>query len=302
MQEIQITADYAAQRLDRFLLSTFRNANRSTIYALLRKKKIKVNKKTRHQSYILVENDSIQLFLPEETIALMRHVPADARISRQAAQLIDIIHEDDEIIVVNKPEGLLTHPDKTEYRKTLTTQIQQYLNHLCSKEFRPAPINRLDKNTTGLVLFAKNAESCHKHNRLMREGKIQKLYQCIVHGQVKKNGEICGYITQDEKTNQAFLSRTALPVHAKAIHTRYTVLENKQKYSLLEVELLTGRTHQIRVSLASIGHPILGDTKYGGQRFFSVTTQCLHAYKIICDGTVFESQDEGLRRLWDQVG
>lgn len=298
MKEIPITHNEANQRLDRFLLKYFNNASRSTIYTLLRKRKIKVNKKAQKANYFLQNNDIVEVFVSDEWIEklITRRPVVSGQISGLA-----IVYEDEDILVVNKPAGLLTHPDKTEYRNTLSTKVQLYLQHLCTRTFRPASVQRLDKNTSGLILFCKNYESLKAYNELMRKKLIKKYYHCIVHGVVHGKSEIKGFLVKDEQKNQVKLSSENIDKKGKFCHTQYTVLKTKPRYSLLEVTLLTGRSHQIRASLALVGHPLIGDTKYGGRKTKGITTQLLHAYKLDCDGKIFEKHSEEIDIVWETL-
>jgi len=204
-------------------------------------------------------------------------------------------------LVVNKPSGLLTHPDKTEYKKTLTTYVQNYLRSSWTKTFKPACIQRLDKNTSGIVIFGKTYSALKKYNAFMRERKIEKYYQCVVHGNIDKAGEIKGYLAKNMDKNIVRLQKHQDATHTKFVHTKYRPIEQKKNYTLLEVELLTGRSHQIRASLAFIGSPIVGDTKYNGRKIKGITTQILHAWRSCVDGREFICENPEIKQFWDKL-
>lgn len=288
MKTIIITKNEADQRLDRFLLKYFNNTTRTNVYKLIRKKLFKVNGVRVKEDYFLKDEDKLDIYLQDETIeSLMKEIVA----VKPDKIGLDIIFEDDEILVVNKPKGMLTHPDKDEYKNTLSTIVQYYLADLCTKTFRPAPVHRLDKNTSGLILFAKTYESLKFYNELMRERKIGKYYLTIVEGHLKGPGEVKGYLIKDEIKNKVKILKSNQD-ESKFCHTKYQVIKHYKHYTLVEVELLTGRSHQIRASLSSLGHPIVGDVKYGGKKVSDITSQLLHGYKLIVDGRTFESKSK----------
>lgn len=285
MRTINITRNEADQRLDRFLLKYLNNTTRTNVYKLIRKKVFKVNGVRVKEDYFLKENDELAIYLQDETLeSLMKEIeqvtPDDIG--------LEIVFEDNDILVVNKPKGMLTHPDKEEYKNTLATIVQFYLSDLCTKTFRPAPVHRLDKNTSGLVLFAKNYDSLKKYNELMRSRSIGKYYLAVVEGHLDREGEVKGYLNKDEVKNKVTISATNRD-ESKYCHTKYKVVKHLKKYSLVEIELLTGRSHQIRASMAYVGHPIVGDVKYGGKKVNHLTSQLLHAYKLVIGERVFTS-------------
>jgi 23S rRNA pseudouridine955/2504/2580 synthase len=298
LREIIIGENEANQRLDRFLLKYLNNSTRSNIYKLLRKKVIKINGKREKENYFLQEKDKVQIFLSDEAL--------DNLIKEEKVELvknvnIDIVYEDDEILIVNKPKGLLTHPDKKEYKKTLSTRVQSYLRHLQTHTFKPASVNRLDQNTSGLVIFCKTYEALKKYNEMMRNREIKKYYLCIVHGKVSDEGEIKGYLTKNSKKNIVEITKNNYNNNGQFIFTKYKPLEYYNNFTLLEVEILTGRPHQIRASLNLINHPIIGDTKYGGKKIGNITTQVLHAYKLIIGNRVFVKESKDIERIIKKI-
>jgi 23S rRNA pseudouridine955/2504/2580 synthase len=289
MKKIDITKNESEQRLDRFLLKYFNNTTRSNIYKLIRKKVFKVNgKRMTDENYFLQEGDVLEMFISDESMnAMMKEF-----IPFKPEKLgLDIVFEDEEILVLNKPKGLLTHPDKSEYKNTLATMVHFYLRDLCTNTFRPAPVHRLDKNTSGVVIFAKTYESLKKYNALMRERDVEKYYICVVEGHLRKPGEVKGYLIKDELQNKVRIV-TRDSDEAKFCHSKYKPLKQFGDYTLVEVELLTGRSHQIRASMQLLGHPIVGDLKYGGHRVDDLNNQLLHSNKIIIESRTFEASSK----------
>lgn len=293
MKEIKITPNEAGQRLDRFLCKYFNNTTRTNIFKLIRKKVFKVNGVRVKEDYFLELGDNLQVYLADETFAgLIKEVE---KISAEEVKL-NIIFEDDDILIVNKPSGMLTHPDANEYKNTLASKVQIYLRHLATRTFKPAPVHRLDKNTSGMVIFAKNYESLKRYNELMRKREIEKYYICVVSGNVLRKGEVIGYITKDEQKNKVTLSKNGRD-ESKFCHTEYEPIKSFGDYTLVEVKLITGRSHQIRASLSYIGHPIVGDLKYGGKKVGNINNQLLHAYKLKVDGKEFISQSREINEF-----
>jgi 23S rRNA pseudouridine955/2504/2580 synthase len=291
MIEIKIGMNEKEQRIDRFLMKMMKNDTRSNIFKYLRKKIIKVNGKKVKENYFLQEDDIINIYLPEEFFNKMSEVKKDEIIDKYH---LDIVYEDEDLLIVNKPVGLLTHPDKNEYKKTLSSYVNVYLSDYASRTFKPASIQRLDKNTSGLIIFAKNYDTLKRMNELMRKREIKKYYLTVVEGSMEGLKEVKGYIVKDERSNRSTLYKNPVK-ESKQVHTIFRVLKSNEKYSLLEVELLTGRSHQIRASLEAIGHPIVGDKKYGGKSLKDVERYLLHAYKVEFEGKEYVKESKEIQ-------
>ncbi len=269
MRILEIGKNDAGQRLDKFLSKAVRAMPPSLLYKSIRTKKIKVNRKRAEIGQILSVGDTVQLFLPEELFPETENV--SGRLSHITPSF-EVVYEDDNLILCDKPAGIPVHSDDADDTNTLIVQIQAYLyqkGEYCPEEeqsFAPALCNRIDRNTGGIVIAAKNAAALREVNALIKERHLTKKYLCAVHGSMeKKTDTLKGYLTKDHKTNTVTV--TVKPYrNSKEILTRYRVVEEKDGLSLLDIDLLTGRTHQIRAHLSSIGHPLLGDGKYGVNR------------------------------------
>lgn len=265
MKTVTVGKNDAGQRVDKFLTKTFPSLPVSMMYKYIRQKDIKLNGKRCQIADRLCEGDVIAVYAPDEFL-----VPAASKYEFQyAGTKLDIVYEDDNILLLNKPVGLLVHPDENEYRDTLIFRVQRYLHEKGEYQpdrensFVPALVNRIDRNTCGIVIAAKNAAALRILNEKLRKREIEKYYLCIVHGHMEKAEDtLQGYLEKNEAQNRVYISNRQAR-GARTIATRYRVLKERDGLSLLEIELLTGRTHQIRAHLASIGHPLLGDGKYG---------------------------------------
>ena len=296
MIKLNITEQEAPQRVDRFLLKYLNQAKKGDIFRLLRKKIVRINGKRVKENYQLQVGDTLALYLSDASFNELRKEPK--KVSAKSVNL-DIIYEDDDILLINKPAGILTHPDKFEYKNTLSTKVNIYLKHLVGKTFSPAPIQRLDKNTSGIVIFAKNYNSLKEYNKYMRERAIGKFYLTIVKGTIQKVGELKGVLTKDPVKNRVTIKKDG---EGANIHTKYIPLESTNGFTLIEVELLTGRSHQIRATFDYLGFPIIGDRKYGGDKSFGRNHQLLHAYKtILPNGKEFISRSKEIDNLWKNI-
>ncbi len=287
---ITVTKNDAGQRLDKFLTKTYKNLPMPLLYKAIRKKDVKRNGKRCEAADRLVEGDVIGLFLPDDVLT---HVPPTYDFMH-ASKTLDIVYEDEHILLLNKKAGLLVHPDNNEYHDTLIFRIQRYLyekgdyNPAAENSFAPALVNRIDRNTAGIVIAAKTAIALRILNDKLKHREIQKYYLCLVHGTMPKQSDTLeAFLEKNETQNRVYISDTA-KAGARTIRTRYTVLEAHGGLSLLEIHLLTGRTHQIRAHLASIGHPLLGDGKYGTNALNKGTgfsKQALCSYRLKFDFT-----------------
>ncbi len=288
MKSVIIKKNDANQRLDKFLTKSFPNLPKALMYKYIRTKRIKLNGKRAEISTRLNEGDVLDMYINDEFFVQKETVHD----FMSASKKIDIVYEDENIILLNKKVGLLCHPDDNEYIDTLIARVKRYLfekkewNPDDESSFTPALANRIDRNTSGIVMCAKNAESLRILNQKIKDRELHKNYLCVVHGTPKnKEALLEGYLFKDEKKNKVFVSNK--PVDGgKTIKTKYKVISSKDNLSLLEVDLLTGRTHQIRAHLAHIGHPLLGDGKYGSNALNKKTgykKQCLCSFRLIFD-------------------
>ncbi len=295
MKQIKITENEAEQRLDRFLRKYLKDYKLGDIYKLFRTNKVKVNNKKNKENYMLQVGDNIQLYISEE-------VKTEVVKSAGSDQPIDIVYEDENLMLVNKPFGLLTHPDTQGDNDTLIDRVLYYLqqkkDYIPSMTFTPSVCNRLDRNTGGLVVVAKNYTALKSMNKLIRERKIKKLYLCVVNGTIKDAGEVKNFLVKDEEQNKVEILDQDQE-GAREVYTKYKPIKSNKEYTLLEVELITGRPHQIRAHFASIGHPIVGDVKYGDKQInrifkesFRLNHQFLYAYKL-----KFKEAETGLEYL-----
>ncbi len=337
MQTLTITSNDAGRRLDRFLRKYLPKASLGEIYKMIRKD-IKVNSKRQSESYILEEGDLLTLYISDETLKKFRGADAAAVNSKGVVngntsgpsrngtgssghgprRSFGIIYEDDDILIVNKPFGLLTHGDSHEKKNHLANQVKDYLiatgayDPRNEKVFSPAPVNRLDRNTTGIVVFGKTSDAMRELSRKIRENEARKFYLALACGEISKSVRLSGSLTKDEDSNTvkiisgdgsgAFIKAggsEARQIETIVAPVRFLDLGDGIRLTLCEIELVTGRTHQIRAHLASIGHPLAGDSKYADaysakineklKKRFGITTQLLHARRIEIDGRSFEA-------------
>ena len=285
MRELKIGKNDAGQRLDKFITKTL-DLPMSLLYKSIRLKKIKVNRKRAENNQILCEGDSVQYFLAEEFF--------EKKVSRESYESItprlDIVYEDENIMLLNKRPGISVHEDEKGSTNTLITHIRAYLYQNGEyrpeneQSFSPALCNRIDRNTGGIVIAAKNAEALRVMNGKIKKREIDKFYLAAVHGVPNPMAAtLTGYLLKDEKNNIVRVYDKNPPKGAKEIITRYRVIAKNDSSSLIEVELLTGRTHQIRAHMAHIGHPLVGDGKYGvnkNDRGKGYKYQALYSYRL----------------------
>lgn len=288
MKSFTINRNDSGQRLDKFVTKSVPLLPKTLLYKYIRIKRIKVNGKRAEISTRLQENDVVEMYINDE---FFEAAPQKYDFLKSSKNL-NIVYEDENIILCDKKAGVLCHPDDKEYNDTLIDRIKRCLyekgefNPDSEISFVPALVNRIDRNTGGIVIAAKNAESLRILNQKMKDRELHKFYLCIVHGTPKaKSGLLEGYLHKNEDKNIVKISKTQFG-DSKEIRTKYSVLDSKNGLSLIEVELLTGRTHQIRAHFASIGHPLLGDGKYGTNaqnKKYGYKKQCLYSYKLVFD-------------------
>lgn len=315
MTEITIQKNDAGQRADRFLSKAYPNLKMSLVCKLMRKKRIKLNGARVEPKAILKEGDVFRFYLSEELLS--KKPAARANDFRDISAEIKVVYEDENILLCDKPCGLVVHEDNDNSADTLINRILSYLYQKGEfdpeneQSFTPALVNRIDRNTSGIVIAAKNAEALRILNQKVRDREIEKLYLCAVFGCPKqREATLTAYLKKLSEENRVIVSDKPQPDFL-TIKTKYRVLQSKGELSLVEVDLLTGRTHQIRAHFAHIGYPLLGDGKYGENaqnKNYNAKTQALCSYKLkfkfttdagilsYLDGREFSIQD--YRELW----
>lgn len=286
MKEFTIGKNDAGQRLDRWLSKTLPLLPAPLAQKYIRLKRVKVNGKGAKRDTRLVQGDCLQLYINDEFFD--RPTRENAFLSVFKPQL-EIVYEDENLLLVNKPAGLVVHPDEEERVNTLITRIQAYLYQ--KKEwspyeedsFAPALCNRIDRNTAGIVIAAKNAETLRIMNQKIRDREVEKRYLCLVLGTMSPaKGTLEAFLQKDEAKNQVTVHRRPVAGGRTAV-TQYRTLATGHGLSLVECRLITGRTHQIRAQFAAAGHPLLGDGKYGRQKdnkAYGRTHQALCSYYL----------------------
>ena len=291
MQELHVTANEAGQRLDKLLTKFLNQAPKSFLYKMMRKKNIVLNGKKCTGNEKLKQGDSIKLFFSDETI---EKFSAGTYVTpkKEKTNMLPIIYEDEQVLLMNKPVGVLSQKAKDSDVSAVEILINYLIetNQLSKEQFRtfhPSICNRLDRNTSGILVAGKTLPALQEMNRFFKERTIAKYYRCLVKGRVIKNEDyIKGYLVKDQKTNKVSITKKKTE-EGVPIETEYCVIQSNDEVSLLEVHLITGKTHQIRAHLASIGHPIIGDYKYGDKQInemyrqeYGLKSQLLHAYRL----------------------
>lgn len=292
MKQFYVDQNEAGQRLDKLLAKILNKAPKSFIYKMIRKKNITLNGKKADGSEKLNMNDEIKLFLSDETFELFHETVAIKDEAKLTEVKLDVIYEDKHIIVINKPLGVLSQ--KAE--KGDVSMVEYLISYLLSTKqlskeqlisFKPGICNRLDRNTGGILIAGKSLLGLQEMARLLKNRSLNKYYLCIVKGKIPARKRIEGYLTKDEENNKVQIYSTQVE-NTDYICTEYEpITYSEQAYTLLQVKLITGRSHQIRAHLASIGHPLIGDFKYGDQKTnhyfktkYGLTHQLLHSYRM----------------------
>lgn len=285
MKNFTINSNDCGQRIDKFILKAMPDMPKGMMYKLIRKKDIKINGKRCEISTRLFEGDIVTVFVKEELSASKRHDLSFLNVSDEP----DVIYEDKNILIVNKPIGLDSHSSDSSCGDTLINRIKFYLYNKKEYDpenensFAPAICSRLDKNTSGLVISAKNAASLREINSAIKNGTVNKIYHCICINPLPKSEDIITAFHKKEDTGN-IVKISDFPADGyKEIKTGYKIIQQKKGLSLVEIRLFTGRTHQIRAHMAYIGSPLLGDGKYGDiqtNKRYHVFFQQLCAYSL----------------------
>ena len=289
MRELTIGKNDAGQRLDRFLSKALPLLPPALAQKYIRIKRVKVNGGRAQRDQRLSAGDVLQLYINDEFF----DKPSEENLFLTLFKPhLTVVYEDEHLLLADKPQGMVVHADETEKVNTLINHIQAYLyqkrewNPKWENAFTPALCNRIDRNTGGIVIAAKDAETLRVINEKIRDREIDKRYLCITAGRPKKpEGRVECFLLKDEKKKQVSVYHRPVPGGKTAV-TRYRTLETRGELSLLEVELLTGRTHQIRATMADLGCPLLGDGKYGdgrANRRYGETRQALYSYRLTFD-------------------
>lgn len=303
MREFQIHSNEAGQRLDKYLKKLLCNAPGSFVYKMMRKKNIVLNGKKTAGAEQLKEGDRVTLFLSDETFLKFsggeQFLSEYEKLKKISVQL-SVVYEDPDVIIINKPAGMLSQKAR-ESDLSANEYILAYLvrEHVLTEEmmrtFKPSVCNRLDRNTSGLLIAGKTLKGLQEMSNALRTRTVKKYYRCIVRGEIKEETYVKGWLWKDSETNRVTVSElrpngqqsARASMLAREIETEYRPVLVKNGYTELEVHLITGRSHQIRAHLAYLGHPIVGDEKYGDRiineqfrRKSGISSQLLHAYRM----------------------
>ena len=289
MQKMIIDADESGQRFDKYLFRHLGDAPKSFVYKMLRKKNITLNGKKAEGNELVRTGDMVTLWFSDETYEKFRSKAAPSQYSNLPP--VDVLYEDDQVIIMNKPAGVLSQKAAAEDISMNEMMISYLLksgqiDDESLRSFHPAVCNRLDRNTSGIICGGKTMAALRFLSEGFRLHSFDKHYLCLAAGAIEQGGHLKGYLVKDKAANTVSISDTASH-HADWIETFYEPLAVRQKTTLLSVRLITGRTHQIRAHLASIGHPLIGDRKYGSfevndvfGRKYQLRHQLLHAVSL----------------------
>ena len=285
MRTLEIKKNDANQRLDKFLQKRFPTMPKAMVYMYLRKKCVKVNGKKCDAAYKLSEGDVLTLYIKDEFFEATKEKNYEFL---KAPAKLDIVYEDENIMLLDKKPGVIVHQDKSYHFDSLVARVQHYLYDKGEYDpeeenaFSPALVNRIDRNTGGIVIAAKNAEALRVLNQKIKSREVQKFYLCLLCGKPKRDEDtLKAYMIKNESKNKVSVFSSEKD-GSKEMITKYRIISSDGKFSLAEVELLTGRTHQIRAHMAYIGCPLAGDSKYGVSKKTpdSFRYQALYSYKI----------------------
>ena len=292
MKEFIVTKQNEGQRFDKYLLRILNKGSMSFIFKMLRKKNFVLNDKKATGKEIIKEGDVVKLYISDDTYNKFKtdsFTEEDIKISDCFNIKDSIVYEDKDIILINKPANMLSQKAK----KNDVSLNEYIINYLISSgylnddnilDYKPSVINRLDRNTTGIVIACKNLKAAQILSMSLKTREINKYYKCLVKGEFNKEGLYKGYLSKDSNTNKVTVTSNKTSDDCDLIETEYKLLEYKNNTSLVSVHLITGKSHQIRAHIAYLGFPIIGDNKYGNKKLsseFNKKYQMLHAYKII---------------------